>query len=96
MSLLQATARRLCKLDAECFGVTLEGLWAERAESYLIDAQEVVEATGAGELLEALQAAVSALVQFSALATDAHVIHFYPGLPGIEARARAAIEKATA
>jgi hypothetical protein len=55
-ALLQATARRLCKLDAECFGVTLEDLWAERGESYLIDAQEVVEATGAGELLAALQA----------------------------------------
>jgi len=53
-ALLQATARRLCKLDADSFGVTLEDLWAERGESYLIDAQEVVEATGAGELLAAL------------------------------------------
>ena len=90
-ALLQATARRLCKLDAECFGVTLEDLWAQRGESYLIDAQEVVEATGAGELLEALREIEGCYCEVgSMLSADDRLRHRLTLI-----KARAAIAKAT-
>lgn len=87
-----AAARELCKRASEVCNVDFEDNWKIYGSDFIADAKAALDACGAPELLEALQAAEQKLVELEH-AVGGGDDEFY--VEGAILKARAAIARAT-